>query len=396
MKSDRDRDENFEAPEESEYHFSDEEVSYEVEPESPKPTPPTAEPPSAGGNVFTRLTRSKRMAISLVVFLVLVFIVYKVIAPTTTPVTEITPAVTTAQTKPMAPTAPSRPQPTSNVEYAPQNPIVQPAQMPPPAQPEVVRPPQPVVSAPPPTVTTPVQPVVAAQPTMPVAPVNVPQPQPSLPSTPTAPNVMPVVGTAPTVQQVPPTLPVTQQPTPIVSPPTEIPIQPTVSVSASPSLGTQLPPDANVRIAAMSQENQKSIQQLQADYTQKINDFMTQNKSLQDQVQLLSTRVASVETEMNRLVQTLTRQTAINNMKANAPPPPPAHIEGPPPRIPFTVQAIIPGRAWLKADSGETLTVTEGDIIKGLGKVSKIDPYDGIIEINTGGRILSLSYGNGG
>jgi hypothetical protein len=66
------------------------------------------------------------------------------------------------------------------------------------------------------------------------------------------------------------------------------------------------------------------------------------------------------------------------------------------PRIQYSVQAIIPGRAWLKSDNGETITVAEGDIIKGIGRVTRIDPYDGVVEINLGKRTVALSYGTTG
>ncbi len=60
------------------------------------------------------------------------------------------------------------------------------------------------------------------------------------------------------------------------------------------------------------------------------------------------------------------------------------------------MQAIIPGRAWLKSDSGDTVTVAEGDLLKGYGRVTKIDPYDGVVTIDNGNRIVTLSYGSGG
>ncbi len=63
------------------------------------------------------------------------------------------------------------------------------------------------------------------------------------------------------------------------------------------------------------------------------------------------------------------------------------------PKIAFTVQAIIPGRAWLKSDSGDTVTVAEGDALKGIGRITKIDPYDGIVQIDTGRKVVTLSYG---
>ena len=66
------------------------------------------------------------------------------------------------------------------------------------------------------------------------------------------------------------------------------------------------------------------------------------------------------------------------------------------PRIIYSVQAIIPGRAWLKSEAGDTVTVAEGDMLKGLGRITKIDPYDGVVEIDTGNKIISLSYGTNG
>ena len=98
---------------------------------------------------------------------------------------------------------------------------------------------------------------------------------------------------------------------------------------------------------------------------------------------------------MNQLVQVLMRQN--QPQQSN---PSPANVVGDmpqstyQPKIPYNVQAIIPGRAWLRADNGETVTVTEGDVIKDVGRVTKINPYDGVVDINTGNRVISLSYGN--
>ena len=44
---------------------------------------------------------------------------------------------------------------------------------------------------------------------------------------------------------------------------------------------------------------------------------------------------------------------------------------------------------------GEYEHISEGDTVKSLGRVTKIDPYDGIVEINTGRKVISLSYGTG-
>ena len=84
--------------------------------------------------------------------------------------------------------------------------------------------------------------------------------------------------------------------------------------------------------------------------------------------------------------KTLSKQQAVE-----ATPQPAAATE---PKIAYTVQAIIPGRAWLRSDAGDTVTVTEGDVIKDVGRITKIDPYDGIVQVNTGTKVVSLTYGN--
>ena len=137
--------------------------------------------------------------------------------------------------------------------------------------------------------------------------------------------------------------------------------------------------------------------QLQTDYMQKLNDFVIQNKALQDQLQTLNSRVGSMETQLNQLVQALIQQGQRNQSDNTASERRAAiqsHVKAEaPPRIAYNVQAIIPGRAWLKSDNGETITVAEGDSIKNVGRVTKIDPYDGVIEINTGSQVVSLTYG---
>jgi len=308
--------------EEGEYHFTEDEVSYDVESETE-----TSKKTSAQGNfketILNRITESKRLIIGVVAFLVLIFVVYKFVSPPSAPVTDITPQAP-AQPQPMVATAPTnQPRPA-----APVNNVLQ-------------------------------------------APVNAPQQQSML--------QQPTQALSPMQQPVAPTA--VGQPTTGV--PVVIPVQPAAPVypgneTASPEL----------RLAA---NNEKLITQMQAEYTQKMNDLAGQNKLLQDQLQLLNTRVATMEAQMNQLMQTLTRQTSgTANQPANQPAP-----SAPEVKIPYSVQAIIPGRAWLRSDNGETVTVAEGDMVKGVGRVSKIDPYDGVVEINTGTKVISLSYGAG-
>jgi len=165
------------------------------------------------------------------------------------------------------------------------------------------------------------------------------------------------------------------------------------------------------RLTAMQEANTKALGQMQAQYTQKIADYEVQNKALRDQVQTLTTQLGSMEVQINKLVQTLNRQqqqmspsppppgeAAVNSMSENGP-----NLQNPPILVNaqpgfksgYSVQAIIPGRAWLRAESGETITIAEGDVLKSLGKVTKIDPYDGTIQVDTGNRVITLTYGSG-
>src|SRR5207247_285523 len=82
-----DHDDKHEGFDESEYHFSDEEVHYESEAE---PTKTKESSLGAKENILAHLTKSRRLIISAVVFLILFFVAYKMVAPTPPPSTDIT------------------------------------------------------------------------------------------------------------------------------------------------------------------------------------------------------------------------------------------------------------------------------------------------------------------
>ena len=54
------------------------------------------------------------------------------------------------------------------------------------------------------------------------------------------------------------------------------------------------------------------------------------------------------------------------------------------PRKIYSIQAIIPGRAWLISNKGDTITVVEGTMIPRYGRVSIIDPQQGQITLASG------------
>ena len=56
----------------------------------------------------------------------------------------------------------------------------------------------------------------------------------------------------------------------------------------------------------------------------------------------------------------------------------------------YFIQAIIPGRAWLIAKNGSTITVREGSAIPGYGIVQLIDPNQGRV-LTSSGQIIKFS-----
>jgi hypothetical protein len=408
------RDEKYEGSDEPEYHFSDEESGEYADTELPKEVASSVAEPKAE-EAKTRFTPSKRMIMSLCVFLALVYVVYKMVAPTSqTPATDIT-AANQTDTSQLSKN-PAMQQTPSRNSLAMNNAAVQQARQ----QTGAVQG-QPMMSQPP-------------QQTMPQQQNIMPQQQQVMPQQqnilPQQQNIMPQQQQImPQQQQGMPQQGMSQQIMPQqqvmsqqVSQPNNMPQQAAATlaqqgmamVTGMPSViavpaPTPMSPYANGmmgpmqntnnnegKIAVLQNDASKLMGELQSNYAQKLNDFSEQNKALQDQIQTLNSRMMTMETQMSQLIQALTHQDgqtssslgASNDMAA---------VSGPQasrePKTTYNVQAIIPGRAWLRTDNGDTLTVAEGDVIKSLGRVTKIDPYDGVVEINTGNKTLSLSYG---
>jgi hypothetical protein len=153
------------------------------------------------------------------------------------------------------------------------------------------------------------------------------------------------------------------------------------------------------RVATLEQQNSAMANLLQTQYAQKLSGTEMQNSELHTQVQELASRLSTVEVAFHQLTKMLANEKSrtVSHMARTA-------ERGSvwesvsgradhPPRIGYSVQAIIPGRAWLRSDSGDTVTVAEGDMLRGLGRIVRIDPYDGIVKIATGTKIITLSYG---
>ncbi len=143
------------------------------------------------------------------------------------------------------------------------------------------------------------------------------------------------------------------------------------------------------RLAAIEQQNTKLVNE----YQQKMADVETQTTATQTKLQELSTRVAGMEAALTQITQLLQNS---NKQQQSVVVTSPSRASKSDAKQMYTVQAIIPGRAWLKSDAGDTVTVAEGDLLRDYGRVTKIDPYDGVVDIDTGNKVVSLSYGASG
>ncbi|SRR5579883_191045 len=358
------RDENLH-DEEGEYQFSDEDMNYELENEEeskPAEAPPVAEK----RNVLTKLTPYRRMLIGVGVFFVLIFVVFKMLTPgTTPPPTDFTQATPVK----MPPTAKIPPKPA----VAAVNPQTQ--------QPQ------------PPAITPPAQ-TVAPAPVPQPTPVAAPAPQTAMMPPPAPPQAQPQPMTPPPQVMQQPAPPMTPQPqvAQAPQPPSMNPYSAPSNPPPAPPASETTPDQKNIsdRLASLEQENANLINTIRSQFGQKIADYDAQNKAAQERIQALNRRIAELEATLNKMTQVMRDEGLVRPVMVGPSVPPMRPAE---PRMVYTVQAIIPGRAWLKSDSGETVTVAEGDLLKDYGRIIKIDPYDGIVNIDTGGRVISLSYG---
>ena len=56
----------------------------------------------------------------------------------------------------------------------------------------------------------------------------------------------------------------------------------------------------------------------------------------------------------------------------------------------YHLKAMLPGRAWLKANNGDTMTVTVGKLLNGYGKITHIDIEGGRV-LTSSGRVITYS-----
>ncbi|MCH9756826.1 MAG: type IVB secretion system protein IcmG/DotF [Gammaproteobacteria bacterium] len=116
--------------------------------------------------------------------------------------------------------------------------------------------------------------------------------------------------------------------------------------------------------------------------TQSVNDMSAKMADVKQTMLVLSERLEQQSNQMGRL-QSMNRAKRVSSRPA--PPRTPAA-----PKATYSVQAIIPGRAWLMSSQGKTLTVSRGSVVPGYGVVRLVNAKIGRV-FTSSGRVIQFS-----
>lgn len=183
-----------------------------------------------------------------------------------------------------------------------------------------------------------------------------------------------VTASVPPISSATPTpIPVQEQPIAPVQTPTPVIEQPKTDNS---QLNQQL------SALEMGQQNVRS----------EVNSLNNQLSGINSNVNELTEKIANLNQMLTSLAAKLEQQSGeIAILTERTKPKPVRRIVLKGPSTPtYYIQAVIPGRAWLIARNGSTLTVREGTLIAGYGVVKLIDPIQGRV-ITSSGQVIRFS-----
>lgn len=161
------------------------------------------------------------------------------------------------------------------------------------------------------------------------------------------------------------------------------PVAPTVSQTAAPTPQSEQPTDTGSLVS-------QKLQQLEAhnaDSKTAVTELNSSVAQLQTSIQTLDSRISDMSNSMNTLTQEVERQKSQLDALKTAKKPakkPVHHYSAPAKPMVYFINAVIPGRAWLKSSKGTTITVNEGSQIPGYGRVKKIDAYQETVTTSRG------------
>ena len=107
---------------------------------------------------------------------------------------------------------------------------------------------------------------------------------------------------------------------------------------------------------------------------QAITQLQSNMETLQESVNTLTTSVSTLTQKFDALDSKLTKPVVKQASRAASAPPP----------VTYFVRAMVPGRAWLQASNGSTLSVAAGNEVPGHGTVSNVALSSGQVIMSDG------------
>lgn len=167
-----------------------------------------------------------------------------------------------------------------------------------------------------------------------------------------------------------------------------VPAPITAQASAPPTQASQ--PQQTAQDSDYSDE----LAALQSGATQnssQITNIENQINTLTSTVNSIQSNVAAVTTQLQAIASSLQQQQAqLASLLVKAKPPTPTVAKPKYQAVApasYSIQAMVPGRAWLIGADGGTITVAVGDYLVGYGKVVAINPLRGTVSTSNGAII---------
>ncbi len=150
-----------------------------------------------------------------------------------------------------------------------------------------------------------------------------------------------------------------------------------------------VPGDVNEKLSSLKQEQSRiendlsNVHKQLATVTQAVSDMTAKMEDIKQTMLVLSERMEQQSNQLAR-VQTMARSRKTTSSTLSE------HKQVTPVRPTYSIQAIIPGRAWLMSKEGRTLTVSKGSSVPGYGVVRVINPQLGRVYTSSG-RVIRFS-----
>jgi intracellular multiplication protein IcmG len=175
--------------------------------------------------------------------------------------------------------------------------------------------------------------------------------------------------------------------TPIPATPTQLVAPPSNGSSGQSSMAPMQPAVSDAVNNRLS-----DIASRQADYQAGLEKLNSQLSDMQNSLSALNNQVSSLSSAMQTLASQFAAQQAAVEATKKAAQKKIAQQKAAPKPIYFA-RSMIPGRAWLLTQNGETVTVSVGNNLPGYGTVISIDPVQGTVTTSTG-AIIGYSPGD--